>query len=152
MSVASTAKLAQENAVSPPNSLNLIAAYIPSEALAVYIFGPRHSCPDRRGETRPGRTCADGLLWSRTRCRHRYRIRQFRSDGPPKEGRGLAAPDSRRGARRCAHSASTLAATRSFFYENTFLNDRRHTVGCRRRSLQRRHRATVSKGPWRQTG
>jgi hypothetical protein len=37
MSVASMAKLAQENATAPPNPLGLLTAYIPSEAIAVYI-------------------------------------------------------------------------------------------------------------------
>lgn len=37
MSVASMAKLAEDQAEPPPNTLNLITAYIPSEAIAVYI-------------------------------------------------------------------------------------------------------------------
>ncbi|HEV8488487.1 MAG TPA: hypothetical protein VGQ58_01725 [Candidatus Limnocylindrales bacterium] len=37
MSVASMAKLAEPGATPPANALNLITAYIPSEALAVYI-------------------------------------------------------------------------------------------------------------------
>ena len=37
MSVATMAKLAEPGATAPPNTLGLITAYIPSEALAVYI-------------------------------------------------------------------------------------------------------------------
>lgn len=37
VSVASMAKLAQNDAAEPANALNLITAYIPSEAIAVYI-------------------------------------------------------------------------------------------------------------------